>query len=452
MRRRALLATVGAAAGGVAGYVALDRVDTDGGPAGTSSDQESYPFRSVARPVTGSVDVTPTDALRSQVAITAGSDTPQEHPEWATAIEALEGNTLVLVSVRAERSDSRGRFPRRSEFELATESGSYGPLDLDGRVRQPIDADRYSGAGVAGPGDRTRSGWLLFDVPRSAETATLALPNLDVHDDWAAGGDPSWEIDLERLDRVDLETTLRTGGTVPLADTTDVRFHTVNRGNREAWVYRLPEADLNGRLEPVEYTVPAGGERTGSTTVAAPGYRESIEFETRLESTTLDVEPIRADWGETWTDPNGLEVTCSNPTLADRVEHAGRQSPEGPTDGWEYLVFEVDVVNESPSLVHALPIGTSFWAVVEEGGESETYHRGAISTSDPVAIHSPIEGREWTAEYNLSRGESAGGLVVIQIPDVRDLTDVGLRVAYSNSDTRDPEDGTLAYVGIDGEG
>jgi len=436
MDRRAYLATTAAVIGvGTAGC----QTQQDGTQAASdgSGPNREGDIGQTATTADG-IQVTYEDLIATQTVVTS---------ESATA--AMDGRRLVLLKL-AVRNNTGGTtdLPDGERFELAagentyrrttvTEGGGFG--SEPDRIQQPVLGDEYRASGFVDPGD-VASGWLVASVPTDRSEFTLRLTGVTTE----SGDVPTWSVIADTGDVATCAVTVDGPQTVTQATEASYTITAENTGNRPVRCYRQITATRRDQAQTttVARSLDAGETHQTPLSITPRGigtFTVDSSVETYIE-TSIEIPTFR--FGESWSSPNGLQVTVSDLQFAQEATYEpdyynGKRTAEAGTDS-KFAFFTIEMSNVGTTRNLDFP----GWRNVRiEKTDGNVLSRMYRLDTDPERWVSPVSGTplpESTARYD--PGESRSAWVLAEIPSSVGPGDMSLRVTTPGI-ASDPEYG-----------
>lgn len=418
-RRRFLVAAAGAAVA-TAGCSGSDSTDPESTEDGPETPVDRTGDLNVTLAAEQGFKVTYRDLVATDEIVTEDQYDPRATP--------AEGKRYVLVKVRAKQTADDGGVPDPDRFRLVTESSRYAVADVATAVEgiaQPVNGSVYTGGGYSTSVGTTESGWLPFEVPADADTFTLTVQEATTEDDESL----RWNVLVDRPDVATFDVVVDGPEETTVGEEVAYALTVEHTGGRDGRFYRevtLGGDGVEGVEKTLDYTMEAGESRSTELT-ATPGGVGTVTVSTR--TTTLsetDAEPAQLSFGETWTTPQGLELTVEEVVRSQSTTYAvgdGTESADAGS-GLQFAFVRIAAVNPTTESAPA----PSWDDGLQLSADGETYADPFDPTWSDEEWRQPVDAG-WFSGGSIDSGEEASGVVPFKIP--AGLTDGDVEVVAS---------------------
>lgn len=394
-----------------------------------------------------------------------------------------EGDVFLFVRVKSTNKGSEPKaLPHAANFALLIDDNQYSHYPDEymspvSDIRSPIEGKFYEGLMTAHP-DVSRSGWLLFLIPRETKSAQLALSwsqggvNLDSPD-----GDTVsyWGLNLNPDNLPDLSTTVSAPDSAEISEEFSFNVSIENTGGSEGrftskyGITRpgdrisistdvtttdeagtsystLPSGNLNEGEGLIDMQVPAGETKTWNESIRANtvGSAMMALYRTNQKS-KVSIGPATRSYGQTFRLQESIQVTAEPPKFSSSYTYESvlENEEKTPTTGMKYAFVKVGVENPT-SDVSAAPSRSSF-TLERDGQTFEQVEYPSIGTTE---FHSPIQGESldlvgFETSTTISSGESVSGWLLFTVPENMSDDELALRAKWSSSGIVETQGGNI---------
>lgn len=354
--------------------------------------------------------------------------------EQDRATQPSEGGIFLFAEVSVSNTgEGVQRAPPASEWSALSGDDQYDSSRFysDVELAAPVSGSPYEG-GEIHP-DVTRDGWVMFEIPKSVTTVTVAVTNWDVFD--IEGIYWQGEIDTSTLPDVALnEVSMPTE--VELGKELTFTFTAKNSGGSRGSFTVDYELDLpDGLPSSVESaTIEVDGDATATKTVTVmPEQLGEVKLTVAGRTyTTTVVLPTRS-FGESWTDPTGVQTVMGELVLSATYSYPGfnREETVEASDGMQFLFVHATFENTG-SEPASTPFGNKIQALI--GGSK--YEFTVPEFFGDAKYSKPIDGKPFRAGFgfDLAPNEQHEAWLLFEVPGGAQRTDISIRYQTTNQD------------------
>ena len=352
----------------------------------------------------------------------------------STEIEPGQDSRFLLVQV-SSKNVGEGQVDLAGGGEFAAilgttqrEPSRFDSFSSPTRIQKPVSGELYAGKDGAFSGVRT-SGWLVFKIPRSAETATIAWGREGYEDSAQAYWNA--ELNTESLPNVQI-SSVDIPETAERYKPLEATVTLTNSGGSEGTYIETFGEDVYSSPVQVNWPVPAG--ETVTETLTLPytdktlgGAREDITISLAgTEYTVSYTEPTRKV-GNSFTTQLGLQLTAFGIETGDELRtyssFSEQYEEERLSDGNRWVFVQVEVANTSDQTISA-PSPSTF-SVVDNGADVGTLTYPSTLSNTSREFRGTLSGTPYNPTTKLASGERLSGWLVYEVP-LQSLDDMGV--------------------------
>ncbi|MFB6179760.1 MAG: hypothetical protein ABEI77_08560 [Halorientalis sp.] len=341
---------------------------------------------------------------------------------------AMAGKTFVLLKVQARTASDDAELPSRSEFKLTTDATQYIPRAINAPFKQPVTGEPYSPSSWDSS-ETSEVGWIVYVVPEETTNFRLAVPSAQTET-----GDVTWDVIADAGDEITFELTTTKPDSLTIGDSGTLAFTVENTGHKTGRFYRSLEISYPGVTDDqhqiqLDYTIDPGETKTFSVSVTPSGVGSLRVTGLNSELALQQIAPASLSFGETWTTPQGVELTVSDVTLSGSTTYRANGSTETAEAGTRLQFAFVHLTVTNPTTEEqAVPPWDSSISISAEGSTyDDVFNPESWSTEH---WQQPVDQSWYGQDGNLESGGQASGVVPLKIPSDLSKQDLSVTTNY----------------------